>query len=224
MKRTLGLADLTTVLVAGLALVAAGCSSSDSILGVNEGRVRFVISSSSGTVGTGAEGSAPVPAAAQDGAVIMRHGDDDRDDDDDDDDGRRFLTSANVTLSSILARNLEGVLVHVDVDLPVTVDVLSMDGATEVMLPDAILPLATYVQVVVLITQVEVVTFDGTTIRITPGGTPPASGWTVIVPICPFVVEQGATTTVGLTFMLEHAFKWRDNRFHFQPRFVCDQD
>lgn len=216
MKRTLGLADLTTVLVAGLALVAAGCSSSDSILGVNEGRVRFVLSSSSGTVGTGAEGSAPVPAAAQDGAVIMRHGDDDRDDDD----GRRFLTSANVTLSSILARNLEGVLVHVDVDLPVTVDVLSMDGATEVMLPDAILPLAAYDQVVVVITQVEVVTFDGTTIRITP----PGGGWTAIVPICPFVVEQGATTTVGLTFMIEHAFKWRDNRFHFQPRFVCDQD
>ena len=216
MKRTLGLADLTTVLVAGLALVAAGCSSSDSILGVNEGRVRFVLSSSSGTVGTGAEGSAPVPAAAQDGAVIMRHGDDDRDDDD----GRRFLTSANVTLSSILARNLDGVLVHVDMDLPVTVDVLSMDGATEVMLPDAILPLAAYDQVVVVITQVEVVTFDGTTIRITP----PGGGWTAIVPICPFVVEQGATTTVGLTFMLEHAFKWRDNRFHFQPRFVCDQD
>lgn len=216
MKRTLGLADLATVLVAGLVLVAAGCSSSDSILGVNEGRVRFVLSSSSGTVGTGAEGSAPVPAAAQDGAVIMRHGDDDRDDDD----GRRFLTSANVTLSSILAPNLDGVVVHVDMDLPVTVDVLSMDGATEVMLPDAILPLATYVQVVVLITQVEVVTFDGTTIRITP----PGGGWTAIVPICPFVVEQGATTTVGLTFMLEHAFKWRDNRFHFQPRFVCDQD
>lgn len=216
MKRTLGLADLATVLVAGLVLVAAGCSSSDSILGVNEGRVRFVLSSSSGTVGTGAEGSAPVPAAAQDGAVIMRHGDDDRDDDD----GRRFLTSANVTLSSILARNLDGVLVHVDMDLPVTVDVLSMDGATEVMLPDAILPLATYDQVVVVITQVEVVTFDGTTIRITP----PGGGWTAIVPICPFVVEQGATTTVGLTFMLEHAFKWRDNRFHFQPRFVCDQD
>lgn len=216
MKRTLGLADLATVLVAGLVLVAAGCSSSDSILGVNEGRVRFVLSSSSGTVGTGAEGSAPVPAAAQDGAVIMRHGDDDRDDDD----GRRFLTSANVTLSSILARNLDGVLVHVDMDLPVTVDVLSMDGATEVMLPDAILPLATYDQVVVVITQVEVVTFDGTAIRITP----PGGGWTAIVPICPFVVEQGATTTVGLTFMLEHAFKWRDNRFHFQPRFVCDQD
>ena len=220
MKRTLGLADLATVLVAGLVLVAAGCSSSDSILGVNEGRVRFVLSSSSGTVGTGAEGSAPVPAAAQDGAVIMRHGDDDRDDDDDDDDGRRFLTSANVTLSSILARNLDGVLVNVDMDLPVMVDVLSMDGATEVMLPDAILPFGTYDQVVVVITQVEVVTFDGTAIRITP----PGGGWTAIVPICPFVVEQGATTTVGLTFMLEHAFKWRDNRFHFQPRFVCDQD
>ena len=94
-----------------------------------------------------------------------------------------------------------------------------MDGGKEVRLPDAILPPATYDQVVVVMTQVEVVTSDGTTIRITP----PGGGWTAIVPICPFVVEAGETTTVGLTFMLEHAFEWRENRFHFQPRFVCEQ-
>ncbi len=203
------LTDLAMALVVGLVLVVTGCSSSDSILGVNEGRVQFVLSSSSGTVVTGAQGSVLGPSL---------HPDDD--DHDDDEDGRRFLQSANVTFSSILARNLDGVLVDVMMALPVTVEVLSMDGGKEVRLPDAILPPATYDQVVVVMTQVEVVTSDGTTIRITP----PGGGWTAIVPICPFVVEQGATTTVGLTFMLEHAFKWRDNRFHFQPRFVCDQD
>ena len=69
-------------------------------------------------------------------------------------------------------------------------------------------------------TQVEVVTHDGTMITITP----PGGGWTVIVPFCPFVVEEGATTTVGLTFMLENAFRRHDSRFHFQPHFVCEQD
>ncbi len=125
-----------------------------------------------------------------------------------------------MTLSSILARNLDGMLVHVTMDLPVTVDVLSMEGRTEVVLLDAILPPATYDQVVVVMTQVEVVTHDGTTIRITP----PGGGWTAITPNCPFVVEEGATTTVGLKFMLNHAFRLRNNRFHFQPRFVCEQE
>ena len=193
--------DLAMVLVAGLVLVVAGCSSSDGILGVNEGRVRFVLSAGSDSE---AEGPALAPSL---------HGRDD------DDDGRRFLQSANVTLSSILARNLDGVLVNVMMDLPVTVDVLSMEGPTEVVLPDAILPPASYDQVVVVMTRVEVVTHDGTTIRITP----PGGGWTAIAPICPFIVEEGMTTTVGLTFMLNHAFKWRNNRFHFQPRFVCEQ-
>ena len=197
-----GRTDLAMVLVAGLVLVAAGCSSSDGILGVNEGRVRFVLSSGSDT---GAGGPALAPSL---------HGGDD------DDDGRRFLQAANVTLASILARNLDGVLVHVMMDLPVTVDVLSMEGRTEVVLLDAILPPATYDQVVVVMTRVEVVTHDGTTIRITP----PGGGWTAITPNCPFVVEEGATTTVGLKFMLNHAFRWRNNRFHFQPRFVCEQE
>ena len=199
------LTDLAMALVVGLVLVVAGCSSSDSILGVNEGRVQFVLSSSSGTVLAGAQGSVIGPSLHPD---------------EDDEDGRRFLQSANVTFSSILARNLDGVFENVMMDLPVMVDILSMDGGREVMLPDGTLPPATYDQVVVVMTQVEVVTHDGTAITITP----PGGGWTVIVPICPFVVEEGGTTTVGLTFMLEKAFRRHDRRFHFQPRFVCEQD
>ncbi len=68
-----GLTDLAMVLVALFALVATGCSSSDGILGVNEGRVRFVLSSGGDT---GAEGPALAPSL---------HGGED------DDDGRRFL-------------------------------------------------------------------------------------------------------------------------------------
>ena len=41
-----------------------------------------------------------------------------------------------MTLASILARNLDGVLVSVAMDLrPVTVDILSIDGGPETMLP-----------------------------------------------------------------------------------------
>ncbi|MDA0329394.1 MAG: hypothetical protein O2958_10335 [Gemmatimonadetes bacterium] len=61
---------------------------------------------------------------------------------------------------------------------------------------------------------------DATTITISP----PGGGWTAIVPICPFVVEDGATTVVGLTLSVRRAFSWRDNRFHFQPRFECEQE
>lgn len=199
-----GFRDLTMVLVLGLASVTSGCLSSDSLVGVDEGRVRFVLSTGAGTAAAGVDAPAPTPDL---------HGDEHEQD------GRRRLQSANVMFSSILARNLDGVLVNVDMELPVSVDILSMEGGKEVVLPDAGLPPATYDQVVVVMTEVEVVTLDGTTITVAP----PGGGWTAIVPICPFIVDGGATTTVGLTFMLQNAFKFRDNRFHFQPRLVCRQ-
>jgi Domain of unknown function (DUF4382) len=211
-----GFTRWATALTLSLLFVAAGCEGGDSVLGVNEGRVRFSLSSSSALDGA-PQGSAPASSVGQgDNTVLMPDGGKD----DDDDDGRRALQSANVTMSSILARNLDGILVNVDMELPVTVDILSMDGPTPVMLPDAILPPDTYDQVVVVMRQVEVVTWDGTKIAITP----PGGGWTAVVPICPFVVEEGETTTVGLTFMLRNAFRWREGRFTFRPRFVCKQE
>ena len=187
------LSGLAMGLGVGLVLVVAGCDNSNGVLGIDGGRVQFVLSS-------GAQLDGPV---ATDG---------------DHDHARRFFQSANVIFSSILARNLDGVLVDVTMALPDTVDVLLLDGK-EVTLPDGELPPGTYDQVVVVMTAVEGVTHDGTTITITP----PGGGWTAIVPICPFVVEEGATTVVGLKLMLDRAFSWRDSRYHFQPSFVCDE-
>jgi hypothetical protein len=189
------------VLAGGLALLLAGCGN-DSVLGVDGGRVRFVLSADAAPATSGA---ALVAASPTDG--------------DDGDRPRRFFQAANITLSSILARNQDGVLVNVEMDLPVTVDVMMLEDGREVTLPDGELPVATYDQVVLVMTQVEGVTHDGTTITITPSG----GGWTTIVPICPFVVEDGGTTTVSLTFMLNRAFSWHSSRYHFEPRLVCDE-
>jgi hypothetical protein len=125
-----------------------------------------------------------------------------------------------VTLTSILARDLEGVLVNVAMELPTTVEVMSMDRGRSVTLPPGELPPATYDQVVVVMSEVVGVTHDGTTITIEP----PGGGWTAIVPVCPFSVEDGGTTVVGLTLSVRHAFSWRENRFHFRPKFECEVD
>ena len=142
-----------------------------------------------------------------------------RDDDrEENNEGRnRFFESANVTFSSVLARNVAGELLDASMDLPAVVNVVSMEDGREIVLPDAVLPIGTYDQLVVVMKQVQGVTYDGTTITIDP----PGGGWTAIVPVCEFVVGDGETSVVGLTFMVREAFKWRDNRFHFSPRMVC---
>jgi hypothetical protein len=198
------LTGFATALVVGLTWIVGGCGDGSSVLGADGGRVRFVLSSgfSSGLD----DAAAPAPAATLDG------------DHDDDDHYRRFQ-SANVTFSSILARNLEGVLVNVEMELPATVDVLALGDGNEVTLPEGLLPPATYDQIVVVMTQVEVVTLDGTAIAITP----PGGGWTAVAPMCPFVVEDGVETTVKFRFVLGKAFSWRNSRYHFKPRFVCEE-
>jgi len=140
--------------------------------------------------------------------------------DHDEDKPSRFFQSAQVTFSSILARNLAGELVPATMDLPVTVDVVTMEGGRQVALPDGDLPPATYDQVVVVMTEVQVATHDGTTITMDP----PGGGWTSIIQVCPFEVGGDGTTTVGIQFDLKRAFSWRDNRYHFQPRFECEED
>ena len=193
------LTHLRRGLAAGLLLVVAGC---DNPLGVNEGQVRFVLSS---------DASALAATPVQVGAFAT-------DGDHEDKRPSHFFQSARVTFSSILARNLAGVLVNVTMDLPVTIDIVTMEGGSEVVLPTGELPPATYDQVVVVMTEVQVVTHDGTTITIEP----PGGGWTVIIPICSFEVPEGGTATVGIQFDLRRAFSWRDNRYHFQPRLVCE--
>jgi hypothetical protein len=188
-----------------LTVTLAACADGNGVTGVDGGRVQFLLSSGDAAPRGVASGVAADGPVASDG-------------DRDDDHPRRRFQSANVTLSSILARNVEGVLVNVEMELPVVVDVLSLRDSSGVTLPAGVLPPATYDQLVVVMTQVEVVTLDGTAITITP----PGGGWTTIVPVCAFDVADGATTTVGLRFMLAHAFPWRDGHHQFRPRFECD--
>lgn len=196
MLTTKRLGSAATLLAVGIPLFLAGCGDGSGGLGPDEGRVQFVLSS-------GATASGP----------LLSDGDGDRDGD-----GRQWFQSASVTFSSFLARNLDGVLVNVDMELPATVDVLALRESQNVSLPAGVLPPATYDQLVVVMTQVEVVTHDGTGIAITP----PGGGWTAIVPVCPFEVVDGATTSVDLRFMGGRAFSSRNGGYHFKPHFECD--
>ena len=186
-------------------MAVAGCGTSDSLLDANEGRVRFVLSG----------GDVLAPSAAVVSAAPSLSGDGDREENHEGRNG--FFESANVTFSSVLARNVSGELLDASMDLPAVVNVVSMEDGREIVLPDAVLPIGTYDQLVVVMKQVQGVTYDGTTVTIDP----PGGGWTAIVPVCEFVVGDGETSVVGLKFMVREAFKWRDNRFHFSPRLVC---
>ena len=196
-----------------LALVVAACAGSDSMLAPNHGRVHFVLGSGDLAV------AGPVAVESIDGThddtgtTDPFHGDSVGD-------GpvpvRPLIKSANVTFSSILARDLDGVLVNVDMDLPVTVDVLRLEGGRQIQLPEGELPAATYDQVVVVMTEVQIVLGDDTQITINP----PGGGWTAIVPLCPPVeVEDSGPATVSLTLEVRKAFLWFGDRFHFEPRF-----
>jgi hypothetical protein len=138
------------------------------------------------------------------------------DDDHDDSHLSHFFQSAQVTLSSVLVRNLDGQLINVDVDLPVTVDVVKIEGGKQVVLPAGTLPAGSYDQVVLVITAVEGTTSNGTVITIEP----PGGGWTAVVPICVLEVAQGATETVDLTLNVRNSFLQSDSHWGFQPRFL----
>lgn len=196
--------------VLALALVAAGCAGSDGLLAPGQGRVRFVLGAGDGAAAVG--GPAAVEWLDETDGVLPAN---DALDGDGDDRPHPRIKSANVTFSSILARNLNGVLLNVEMDLPATVDVVTLETGRQVPLPDGLLPASTYDQVVVVMTQVQVVLGDDTTITITP----PGGGWTAIVPLCPPVSVTSATTTVSLNLEVRNAFFWMGNHFRFEPRF-----
>lgn len=205
------------LLAVGVAVAVAGCG--DSGLGPDQGRVHFVLSS--GTTATGVstpQTISDVPTLnSADATVPTTRSADGWDGEKRD---YSFFSTANVTFSSILARNASGELVNVEMDLPTTVDVVAMDRGSQVSLPDGALAAGTYDQLVVVMTQVNGVAKDSTQISLTP----PGGGWTAIVPICPFTVDQGASTTVSLQFMLRQAFSWNGTRFRFQPQFQCESN
>jgi len=192
-RRTFRLGALA---VLGAALVAAGCSGTDATLtaGFREGQVRVVFSAANAT--TGLEATA-----------TLEH------------DGPR-IQAAEITLSSILARNLDGELVAMTIDLPVTVDLVGLVEGRTVELPMGSLPVGMYDQIVVVIRTLSLTLLDGTKIDVTP----PGGGWTAIVPTVPFEVAEGQTTTVQLHFRPGGALRWIEDHFEFHPEFDCDVD
>lgn len=192
--------ELGRVLAIGAMLVSTGCSN---VFGHDGGRVRFVLTRDAGT------GGGPVANLVSDPGAVMK--------DDDDEEHNSFFRfqAATVTLSSVLARTLDGELVAVDVELPVKVDVVKVDGGKQFVLPDGFLPVDTYDQVVVNITAVEGILSDGTAVTIQP----PGGGWTAIIPICPLEVTDGATAVVGLGLNVRSSFLQVGNWWSFHPRF-----
>lgn len=170
------------------------------------GRISIVLSS-----------TAPVASAAgalTGGAVAdMRDGEHD-----DGESACGGLQAASVTFSEIEARTIEGDLVDVSIDLPVTVDLLALVDGKEATLPAGALPPGTYDQLVLVIRQVEVTLANGTKVAITP----PLGGWTAVVPVSPPVdVVEGATTTVPIEFRRERSFGCGAGKWMFRPEFEC---
>lgn len=194
---------LLLALTIGLALLAAACSDSDGVLNPNEGQVRFVVSSTGDSFGD---------------APATRDHDDGMHDDRDDRNDHLLLKSAIVTFSSILGRNLEGELINVEIDLPVSVDILSQIDGRSFTLPMGTLPPGTYDELVVVMKTVELVLQNDTSILVTP----PGGGWTAIIPVCPFTVTEGGTTTVQIKFFRHRSFKLQNSTFHFEPHFECE--
>ena len=130
------------------------------------------------------------------------------------------LQAANVTLSSILARTLDGKLTDVTIALPVTADLLSLVNGKDATLPIGYLPPGTYDQIVVVMTKVEVTLLNGTKVAVTP----PGGGWTAIVPVAqPFTVIDGKTTTITLNFRKDLSFGCGSGNWEFHPKFECDR-
>ena len=197
---------IRTLLTLSLALTLAACSSNHGESDSRTGNVRVMLTSAPAT-------TAAAPATTESVAAgTSSWGDDDG--------GGMLsrLSQVNVTFSSLLARNLNGDLVDLVMDLPQTVDLISVINGHEVTLPPGTLPAGMYDQFVVVITHVQFVFTDGGKIDLTP----PGGGWTKIIPVQTFEVVDGQTTTIELRFRPEHAFDDLDGEFHFFPDFDCD--
>ena len=196
---------LERALIAGALVAVTGCSLD--VFGNDGGRVRMIVAP---------EGASSLTNLVLDSATVLDRGDDD----DDRPRGAWWFQTANVTVSSILVRSNDGELIDLDVELPITLDVVRIDGGKSIQLPDGFLPAADYDQVVLVITAVRAVAHDGTIVTLEP----PGGGWTAVIPVCPFEVVAGDVATVGLALNVRSSFLRLGNWWSFQPRFRAFDD
>ena len=188
-RKTLALCGLAL----GLGIVTA-CSNTDDITQDGQGAVRFVMSAAAET---------PVPLAATGPEVQTTD---------------RPLQAANVTFSSIVARNLDGQLIDVTIALPVTVDLIGLGTEGTYTLPAGFLPPGTYDQIIIVITKVSVTLADDTIVTIEP----PGGGWTAVLNVRePFDVVDGQTTTVDIEFRRGALIRFLNGVWEFHPDFEC---
>lgn len=198
--RTMGLGRLGVSTLALASILVAGCSDSGKTMGnANMGRVRLVM-------------GGPRTQAMTKGGVITATTLSDG--------SGRTITAANITISSILARNLDGQMVDVMMALPATVDLINLIQGQSVDLPAGSLPVGSYDQLVVVIRSLHVELSDGTLIDVTP----PGGGWTAIVNTDAFDVVEGQVTTVTLHFQANGAFQFVNGQLVFNPGFDATHD
>jgi hypothetical protein len=182
------------------------------LFGNDQGRVRLVLSGDNGS------------SLAVTAANVLAGDDKNKNNGNGDERLSVFFETATVTLSSVLFRNLDGELIPADMDLPVTVDVVRLEGGQTVQLPEGILPTDTYDQVVIVITEVRGTTRNGTVVTIEP----PGGGWTSVIQQCPIEVAEGSTETVSVRLMTRSSFVRATDRWTFAPRFLartnCGED
>jgi len=206
---------LFLILIAGIALLTAACSGDDGMVSSNKGQVRITMTSTADPLAAGHTG--PASTSIESGSTVTPiegglhdHGGDDRDD------GCACdrLTAANVTFSSVLARNLDGELLDTSMNLPRTLNMLGFGEGRRVELPIGFLPPGMYDMILVNITKVEFVLLNGTKVSIEP----PLGGWISRLSVLPrpFEVIEGETTTIGIKFFPHRLFKIKKGKFEFK--------
>ena len=203
MRRSqLGSLGLGALLLASL--LTGGCSHSDFVdgssgsgSGTGTGRVRMVM-------------GGPTRAAAADTVSASMLADD----------HGSNIESAEITIARIVARNLGGQLIDVGMELPVSVDLITLVQGGTFELPAGSLAVGSYDQLIVVIGALQVTLSNGTVSDVDP----PGGGWMAIVRTDAFDVVEGEVTTLNLHFRAEHAFKWTQGQLEFDPEFDCDHD
>jgi hypothetical protein len=177
---------------AGLALLAASCSSSDQNA-ANKGKLSMALTAS---------GTTAAPASS--GGVAA--------------DSTQGPKSATITISAAQARDDSGNWVDIGGTYPVEVDLVALqqNGQTYTLPPD-LLPEGHYTAIQLTISGVNITLQDDTQIAITP----PADGWLVLINVS-FDVTAGQETTVMLNLHMDRSFHYVGGTFEFDPDVECD--